>query len=166
MKRSILFSAVLLTATCTFGQQSETVTETSAIEITTLDDTFHPQLTVHVPNQSTLITPVYDKIRDNGEKPKGVLNLVEEVKDRELAMEVYPNPNAGIFKIRLPETDQRIKAIEIFDLTGKIRYADTQFLLDKPLDKEIDISGFENGAYILRVILEDHVLVERIVKRN
>lgn len=166
MKRSIILSAVLLTATMTFGQQSETVTTPATAETITLDDTFHPQIKVTVPDQQNTIDPVLDKNVGDGEIPKVLLDLPSEVKTFEHDLKVFPNPNHGLFKIQLPETDQAIKAIEIFDLTGKIRYADKQFLLDVPLEKDIDITGLENGAYILRIVLEEDVLIERVVKRD
>ncbi len=166
MKRSILFSACLLTAAIAFGQRSETVTTPSSAETITLDDVNHQQLKVNVPGHSPVIDPVLDKNNDDGEKPKIFLSQPEEVKNEALSLAAYPNPSNGLFTIQLPKTDQAITAIQVFDLTGKIRYADTQFYLDVPLERDLDITGLENGAYILRVVLEEDVLIQRIVKRD
>jgi hypothetical protein len=149
-----------------FGQQSETVTTSSTVETLSLDDIHLPQLKVNLPVEEATLIPMLEKNVIDGEEPTIQLNLPEEVKTREMALEVYPNPSKGLFTIRIPETNQQILAIEVFDLTGKNRYTDRQFNLDKPLEKDIDITALETGVYILRVVFEENVLVQRIVKRN
>ncbi|MCF8304401.1 MAG: T9SS type A sorting domain-containing protein [Bacteroidales bacterium] len=70
---------------------------------------------------------------------------------------LYPNPTTGI--IHLPEV-RGINRITIQDVTGKVMERKLHL---KP--KQLDISGFEDGIYIIRIQTQKGVLKGKIVKQ-
>ena len=60
---------------------------------------------------------------------------------------VYPNPTSGLFTV-VPTFDKNIAAIEIFNMVGQKVYSKLQPLV-KGNSTMLDITNFENGAYIL-----------------
>lgn len=71
---------------------------------------------------------------------------------------IYPNPTNGIFIIDFPNLAQ--SNIRITDITGKIIFYATN-----ADEKQIDISGFENGIYIIRIQTDKETFTTKIVKR-
>ena len=70
---------------------------------------------------------------------------------------VYPNPTQGIVKI---ESEEIIKTVELFDLTGKM-------ILKKhfnQLNPEFSIENYREGNYLLRIITEEGIVVRKIIK--
>ncbi|WP_040757135.1 LamG-like jellyroll fold domain-containing protein [Winogradskyella psychrotolerans] len=93
-----------------------------------------------------------------------IVVTVEEVLgvgDRNLlnAVKVYPNPTDGQVSIMLPSANE-VK-ITVYDLNGRL-------LLNKACNQEtnvIDISRFENGVYLLKVISEFGEILTRVIKK-
>ncbi|WP_179334700.1 Ig-like domain-containing protein [Winogradskyella costae] len=93
-----------------------------------------------------------------------IVVTVEEVLgvgDRNLlnAVKVYPNPTDGQVSIMLPSAKE-VK-ITVYDLNGRL-------LLNKACNQEtnvIDISRFENGVYLLKVISEFGEISTRVIKK-
>ena len=70
---------------------------------------------------------------------------------------VYPNPTNGIFNIYSNST---INSISIYDVNGRL------LSLVESTSNSIDLTGFENGLYIVKIILQDGVVVsKKIVKQ-
>lgn len=88
---------------------------------------------------------------------------------------IYPNPNKGIFILKI-ETEQISDfTIEIFDIIGRLIYqskitipqseikgSKTQLKI-KQHKEEIDISSHSKGIYFVKVISGDEVFVDKIV---
>jgi hypothetical protein len=74
-------------------------------------------------------------------------------------LNVYPNPNTGNFVIELNNGAE--KAIEISDVTGRM------ILSDKTTEASlsVDISGYANGVYYVKIESAHHVEVVRIIKQ-
>ena len=72
---------------------------------------------------------------------------------------IFPNPTSG--KIMLDFTDNNIKQIWIYDLTGKtlVEKSDIQ------QNEIIDLSGFESGVYIINIKTDKEIFITRIVKK-
>ncbi len=74
-----------------------------------------------------------------------------------LLTKIYPNPASGIVKISSAEI---INNIRLFSNSG-------QLLIDadvKANDTKIDMSGFENGVYLLKIETGKTVIVNKIIK--
>ena len=62
----------------------------------------------------------------------------------DLVVELYPNPNSGVFTVT--SSDQRMKRIEVYSLTGKVLYESSSMFPFK--SKTIDLTGLPKGMYI------------------
>ena len=75
------------------------------------------------------------------------------VTDKESLVKVYPNPNNGNFFI---ENNGEISKIAIFNIIGKCVYTNENLG-----ETRTDLSGFENGVYLVRIITKDNELLTR-----
>ncbi len=79
---------------------------------------------------------------------------LDELSDGNLL--VYPNPTNGLLKIASHQGGKQFNCM-LFDLNGR--------MLLQPFNcTEIDISGLENGLYILRIDLEGRLFEKKIIK--
>jgi M6 family metalloprotease-like protein len=74
-------------------------------------------------------------------------------------LSVFPNPTQGEFMITLEEAEPAVAYL--FDLTGKLVY--TAALNN--LSNTVDISGLENGAYVMKIIAEKHTSHFKLMKQ-
>jgi len=63
---------------------------------------------------------------------------------------VYPNPTSDVLRIQTPNWKKGVYLISILDISGRTLYAEPSELQEN-LNKEINISAFEKGVYILTV---------------
>jgi len=76
-------------------------------------------------------------------------------------IKVYPNPTDGRFGIRFAE--KGFAQIELYTLTGKL-------ILSRDYDlkgtgvKTVDLSGYDPGIYLLKVVQNDKLINKKIVK--
>lgn len=71
---------------------------------------------------------------------------------------IYPNPTTGI--INFDFTDIEVQKISISDITGKI-------IMEKPIvnqQKNIDLSNFPKGIYLIKLQTEKEVFTTKIIK--
>lgn len=74
-------------------------------------------------------------------------------------LQVYPNPNKGIFKVQLPITTQEIiNKIQVVNNQGNVVYEDTDILTN-----EIDINDPKQGIYFLKIFLGNQILIHKIL---
>jgi hypothetical protein len=71
---------------------------------------------------------------------------------------VYPNPTSSVVKII---HTQNIKTIEVYDIGGKLVYAN-QAVLGGQI--EIDLSVYQDGIYNFRLITEDKIINGKVIK--
>lgn len=88
----------------------------------------------------------------------------EEVNILQSQIRVFPNPTSGQFWVSMDFDESKTVEYEIFDVTGKL-------VLRSPISeninsttKNIDLTNFEEGTYLLRMIVDDLVVTKRIVK--
>jgi hypothetical protein len=74
---------------------------------------------------------------------------------------IYPNPTSG--KLTIDNGQLTIKNIEITDITGKtiINY---QLSIDN-YQFEIDLSGFESGIYLIKILNDKEVFTTKLIKK-
>ena len=76
-------------------------------------------------------------------------------------VKIYPNPFLESLNIRLDDTHQTIKSIQIMDTKGQV-------LIHKNTEgSTIELTGLNdlaNGYYLLQINLTESVVVKRIVK--
>lgn len=93
---------------------------------------------------------IYTKFNDSDDKQYFVTNNVTIIDYNKpvRGIEIFPNPTNGIINISYGDIKGTIKAIVIYDASGKI------ILSEKETDN-INIDGFSNGLYFIRIIQND-----------
>lgn len=99
-------------------------------------------------------------------------NSEEEVKDacgivsreeliEECSLRIYPNPSYNIFTIKLPYTTKKNTTLAIYNLI-------CQKLITQQITEPqtvVDISGLPQGVYFVKVMIDEKLMVEKIVKK-
>ena len=96
-------------------------------------------------------TPAYFCIDNVGNFP---LSAVEKTKNK---FSVHPNPSSGFINLKSLENNDEY-SISIFNIFGK------EIIHNLKNPKQIDISHFVRGQYILKIETKDGVINERILK--
>ena len=85
--------------------------------------------------------------------------LITRISDlSKTGISIFPNPTNGIFTIDYPNLEQ--SHIRITDITGKIILS-----LNNVDEKQIDISNFENGIYLIIIQTTKKVFSTKIIKQ-
>lgn len=71
---------------------------------------------------------------------------------------IYPNPGDGIINLIGNFEDKRV---EIYDLTGKLKYCDN--LCFRYNQKTLDLSHLNNGYYLIRILSKDKIYTNKIL---
>ena len=158
MKNSTaLCSAFLLVASIAFAQRQSGSQLPSQL-LQNNDGQSNVTLLGNDHNQSSFIS-AFEQNGDKSATPQ--LHVRNDAAQLEDALETYPNPSNGLFKLRLPENIQII-SIEVYDLTGELVFVDKGNALDVPQDKTVDISAEEGAIFIVLVRTPTKVYAERI----
>ena len=77
---------------------------------------------------------------------------------------IYPNPNNGLFRLVVNNTKSGSPGIEIMNIHGQILFRN---VINNPagFSKNIDLTRFGKGLYLLRIIDADKTLVKKILIR-
>jgi len=119
------------------------------------------------PNNSTLQPGTQDifVVYDNGIARydlNGILSPVAEIAGTTARLSVVPNPNAGVFQLKLPLSVEQQADISIFDAAGR------RVLQQRGMstNQSIELREQPAGLYLVRVRTRDgQVLTARVVKR-
>ncbi len=76
---------------------------------------------------------------------------IEEVKDKEPAVIIYPVPSSGVFNLDLKN---QVNNIKVYNLLGQTIY--TEKIINNVVDttKQVDLSSFDNGSYVISLTNE------------
>jgi len=74
---------------------------------------------------------------------------------------LYPNPTTG--ELRIENGELKIENVEIFDLFGKTVFSN--HFINSSSHQRVNISHLPTSAYILKIITEDGVFTEKIIKQ-
>lgn len=80
-------------------------------------------------------------------------------------MLVYPNPSSDLFNIQIQPDEATDVRIEVYDMKGKLVYAEFVPFGGGAEQHQINLEGEATGMYMLRVMYADQVHQERIVKK-
>jgi len=90
------------------------------------------------------------------------LNLPIGLEERSLhgKVSLYPNPVGDVLRIDISDRKVHLQTIEIRDITGRVVRLEK---LDEA-QRSVDVSTLKRGVYLVKIIADDGVLTERIVK--
>jgi len=97
---------------------------------------------------------------------KGFLG-VEDIA-QEIGFTVYPNPTRGKFQITYPSTQinsrkqTSIDKLEVVDIYGKVAECFNPYPVTR--NTKLDISHLPAGVYFVRILIEDQMIVKKIIK--
>lgn len=81
-------------------------------------------------------------------------------------MNVYPNPNSGLFTIAAADLNAKEMTIEIVTIEGQVIKSDKYSNVQGNFTEEINMNEFANGVYFMRVTTDGSVFTQRIVKQD
>jgi hypothetical protein len=81
-------------------------------------------------------------------------------------MNVYPNPNSGIFTFAAADVNAKEMTIEIVTIEGQVIKSDKFNNVQGNFTEEINMNEFANGVYFMRVTTDGSVFTQRIVKQD
>jgi PKD repeat protein len=73
----------------------------------------------------------------------------------------YPNPTKGLLQVNIPELSMEGAILEVMDMNGKIIISQANVLSGTT---SIDLSPFNNGLYLIRLIDGESVFMKKIIK--
>ncbi|MCK6640802.1 MAG: GEVED domain-containing protein [Bacteroidia bacterium] len=81
-------------------------------------------------------------------------------------MNVYPNPNSGLFTFAAADVNAKEMTIEIVTIEGQVIKSDKFSNVQGNFTEEINMNEFANGVYFMRVTTDGSVFTQRIVKQD
>ncbi len=78
-------------------------------------------------------------------------------------LNIYPNPNNGVFNLKFNLAEEGKVIVRIFDVNGKEVYTDKERKFKGEYNKEIDLTEFGNGTYIINIEQNDKSTVKKII---
>jgi len=78
-------------------------------------------------------------------------------------LQVFPNPNNGIFEIKISSNENKDLQLNIFNIEGRKILSDNIKCINNETSKSIDLSKFEKGIYHLEVISDIRVVNKIII---
>jgi hypothetical protein len=91
----------------------------------------------------------------------GTVTGLKEIAGVEM-IQIYPNPNNGIFTLELPKTNALDYTIEVINLTGQMIYSES---LSKGNTYRIDLSGKPKGIYLVKLKQGTEIFQKKIIVR-
>ncbi len=88
---------------------------------------------------------------------------VEKIKEQPPSLNIYPNPNNGIFNVLYEHNAEKNINIRIIDLNGKLLYHDAFSEPARPLEKSLDLSFLNTGIYIIQAIGDKQVVTKKLI---
>jgi hypothetical protein len=81
-------------------------------------------------------------------------------------MNVFPNPNNGMFTLTIKDADYSELSVELMSLEGKVISSDMTSNVKGDYTKQLDLTGQANGIYFLRVTANGQTFMQKIVKQD
>ncbi|MGY0390984.1 reprolysin-like metallopeptidase [Bizionia sp. KMM 8389] len=84
---------------------------------------------------------------------------VDEFSDSEFT--VYPNPNSGIFNIKIPQVSETV-SVTVHDIRGRNVYSQ-DYKATSSFNESIDLGTVESGIYLLQVTAGTKTITKKII---
>ncbi len=87
---------------------------------------------------------------------------INESKTNKVEIDIYPNPNEGIFKVSYKLSSLKID-LQIVDILGRIIY--TYSIMGDIGVETIDVSKLSKGFYFIQIVNEKETLIKKLIIR-
>ncbi len=87
-----------------------------------------------------------------------------EWKSNAFELKLYPNPAGEESVLMVIADGENIMRIEIWDTFGRRKFNSGKQVFSGEHHQRIDLSAFENGIYIIRMFINNEIVVKRLVK--
>ncbi len=88
-------------------------------------------------------------------------SVEEYTEEQNLA--IFPNPNKGEFTIQLKGDDLGIAEVRIYDISGTLVYHETDIDAGQGFTGRINMTGYPQGMYFVKVMHEHGAIVKKIL---
>ena len=82
--------------------------------------------------------------------------------NKKINLNIFPNPNNGIFNIKVQNSNKEDMSIEITNVNGQLVY-NKQFNKTGLILEKIDLSDCSKGIYFVKVQSETNIKVKKII---
>mgnify|MGYP003574834492 CR=1 FL=1 len=105
----------------------------------------------------------YGQNVSNGEEP-AAMHTRELVQDREMQIEIWPNPTNGRFKVRATsESNEKVLGIEIYTANGQRLDFPFSHLNQDGIERDFDMSNEGAGMYIVVITTTTGIQRQRVL---
>jgi hypothetical protein len=80
-------------------------------------------------------------------------------------VDVYPNPTNDVFYIDVATKGRETVLLSIYDIKGVLVKERRLAVNKKRSGEEFDLSAYDSGVYLIRVLTENGVVTKRITKK-
>jgi hypothetical protein len=95
-------------------------------------------------------------------KPDLVTALVLS-ETQNLVYAVFPNPNNGVFNLRIAVLNSERLSIAIYDVVGELVYQNFSESVSGDYSKTIQLNNVKTGVYFVKIHARENLLVKKIV---
>ena len=88
---------------------------------------------------------------------------LDEIYNNPIEIEIYPNPNDGIFTLELKNTMESDIDVEIFDVVGKNIHSESINMNNVNKATEIDLSNLSTGVYTVVVLSKNSKISKKLI---
>ena len=111
---------------------------------------------------STNIAAITDQVEDFTEPAPGPnCTLAVDYFSNEQAVRVYPNPANGMVNVRISQYVGKV-TFQVVDLNGRVVFNQTDENFN--IEKSLNLSGFQSGVYILKVVGDNLNFSQKLIK--
>ena len=112
------------------------------------------------------VTLIVENLCGNDTITKQVAITIVGISDQlDHAISIYPNPNDGRFQVQISHITTEKALFEVYDARGRKVYAAKSGRFSGSHIEAIDLSMHSNGAYLIKVMIGDVVVMKRVVLR-
>jgi len=79
---------------------------------------------------------------------------------------VFPNPNNGAFVLTIEHADFNEMSLEIMSVEGKLVFSDKVSNVKGTYVRRLDLTGFANGTYYLRITTDSETVIRKVVRQE
>lgn len=93
-----------------------------------------------------------------------VSGIGEQIRD--LSMQIFPNPNTGVFRIKLQTRNQQSLRLKVLNNVGVEVYTQDDVVVNQSWENEMDLSSLSQGVYFIHIYNDDFSVLKKLVLRK